>query len=204
MEATFSYRDSSTLQLSFDEVQRVPGLELIEELPQLRCYASGPASEVITLRHDGGLFSLGAKVKEGVSLEGQGLRISQPSFYRPVKSVAQSSILGGEVLMQEAGQTPLDTIRVDDRQALDLDTVAVFQLERLEVREAGILLRLTGEVRSLTIGNERQSRLPSIWQWWWHNRRAWVIGLGLLLAGLVFFVPQAIADRLARVKSVVR
>lgn len=200
--------DPFKLQIQQDQSSRIrlnyiDSIQMVVEQAELKysgqeVFLSGPSFLKLFTQESGageitcttfpGVLSLDLFLKDSFAMQSQGLLVSEPSFYEPVEQVAVPAILSGELSIREKSHEPLEQIRLEAGETLNILGAASLSLDQLLLNQNGIFLTFHGEVSAIETGRNEELRNPSRMAWVWHNHKWALIGILIILVGLFALV----------------
>lgn len=204
---------ASNLVLSFQDSVRIEGNDLVySEFPGVGAIDTsniwvrypGSAKE-IQIEGIPQQFIVTFKGNKTVSLSQSDLTIKGLKLYKEHEDQPISSVLGATIWVKEPGSDEAiePAIQAGKTENLSILSEEALAMTALEFSQDGILMKLEGTVSDIQTGRTFSSRSPARWEWLWHNQKALLIGIGIIMIGLLFFVPMTVLNRIKAVKETV-
>ncbi|MEM7369040.1 MAG: hypothetical protein AAF587_10615 [Bacteroidota bacterium] len=189
-----SYRDSLDIHPEQVTVEGLGEREFLYSPMVVRLFGSSDERKELSFLHQHSLLTLDLSIADSLVLQGLGLQIASPEFFRrdEDRSIHQAipTVLGGFLQIKEVNQAPLLHIPFQqERTALHLRGAASLDVQQLSIGPEGIHIQFAGYVDRIETGGMSELRNPSYVSWMWHNQRSLLIGIGILLFGMIFFLP---------------
>lgn len=206
--------EASHLVLTFQDSVRIEGNDLVysgfpgvEAVSASELWVRYPnAAKEIQIEGIPQQFIVTFKGNKPVSLSQSDLTIKGLKLYKEHEDQAISSVLGASIRFQEPGSSESiePAIQVGKTESLSILSEEALAMTALEFSQDGIRLKVEGTVSDIQTGRTFTSRSPARWEWLWQNQKAVLLAIGLVLIGLLFFVPITVLNRIKAVKETVR
>lgn len=197
------YADSADVVAEMANLVGLAGIDEIPFLSQLRLYPPEGSAREIRGVGVSGTVALEMSLTPDNLLEGYDLDITEPQFIRSEEQQLVSTITAGEIRVKEVNKAGFDPILLEEKEKLSLTTVGKLSLERFSISQSGISLTLSGTVDEIEMGVENSSVKPSRLEWLWMNKRLPLLAVGILLIGLLFFLPGPLRERIMSVLKLI-
>lgn len=197
-----SIQYASDLKL-YPEQVKIKGLEGYEDFFTVAdMHIQGKADSERNLRFQSypGIFSMLLTQKDSLHLEATRLRMSDLKFFRKDDNLTVDdpipTVLGGEIRIKEANESPMQVIGLREREELNLIGEQVLNITQLKIQAEGIRLSMEGEIGKIETGQSRDVRNPSWLKWLLHNHMyKLIVGL-VVLVGLLGILPAYLTKKL--------
>ncbi len=202
---SLSYQDSVRIEGDYLELSSFPGVESFIDPGELTALFpnSGKEIQVKGIPHQS---ILAFKHNEPVLLSASDLEVSDLRLNKDQDNKLISSVLRGEIWLVESDEEnamePVIKVSSPDQLAILADEPLA--ITSLQFSEEGIRFFLEGTVTDVQTGLKFTSRSPVRWEWLWHNKKSTLIVIGLVMLGLLFFIPLTWLNRIKAVKDVVK
>lgn len=194
MTGSLNYSDSLQLHLNFAELDIAEYPEVMDsESATVFCFTNTGNERKTCLVEfklvpGGGILAI--QFYDSLTYQNQSFLVDTLVFDRPFSGRAISSILGGELIIQEKGaETPFRTIPMVPGDELKLPAEAQVLLQSLFINSEKISVKFSGNFTRGLYGQDIElSRLaPLRIEWYWYAYRIQIIvmGIALLLAILL-------------------
>ena len=200
VQVQLGYSQQLDLEPELVEVEGLANYPEFFEPTRLRILGPEDSERSLYVETSPSIFSLELSLRDSLPLKGNSLQIEQPTFYQKDLNLSNevpiSTVLGGIIQIVENRKPPLRELKIKDRQELTLTGDYLLEVDRMTILPEGIDLRLSGRVQTIETDRRREIQNPSWWEWLWHNYRTLMMGIGIFLVGLIFFLPGPIKDLL--------
>jgi len=167
----------------------------------LHLFAEQGKAHEIKMESYPGTLTLDMYLLDSLLLNAKGLLVSEISFYKSVEQLAVSSIIEGEVHLNEVGKNPLEAIPLGEGETLNLIGASSLSLDRLTIDMQGIHLSFTGKVQTIESGRNEEIRNPLKIRWFWHNQPWWVMGFLIPFVGIPLLLHALWRKRVTSLKD---